>query len=347
MDEYIEVKIDVFEYIGQRARVRKSLTVGALIEEIIKEFDDVAGEAPETYAIYLKNIDRPLATRSALAQFDIQPHDELIFKYLRQTNRRMLDPQQYAFLRDETNGRLYEIQWQPAIIGRPNTDAEHNINLAVNLQSHPKGLTISRKHAQITFAGGHYYLESLADKNPVAVNGKQAVFGIRQELKSWDKVSIGHKGLQMTFIRQADIPAALRTAAHSSSSQANIYAEPKQTNVPEQKIDLPLTPEKSSTIFLIVEQATDTTRIGERMKVESYPSIIGRDTPLFSAEKDVSRRHIELNYDPATHKFIITDLESRNGVFINNIRIDAGRPYEIKPGTRLGLGSALILRLEV
>ena len=41
MDDYIEVKIDVFEHTAQRARLRKSLKVSGLIDEIFKEFDDI------------------------------------------------------------------------------------------------------------------------------------------------------------------------------------------------------------------------------------------------------------------------------------------------------------------
>ena len=46
MDEYIDVKIDVFEHTGQRARLRKNLTVVNLIEEVLKEFDDIVADSP-------------------------------------------------------------------------------------------------------------------------------------------------------------------------------------------------------------------------------------------------------------------------------------------------------------
>ena len=48
MDDYIDVKINVFEHTGQRARVRRSITVKTLIDEILKMaavFAEVGGDA--------------------------------------------------------------------------------------------------------------------------------------------------------------------------------------------------------------------------------------------------------------------------------------------------------------
>ena len=183
MDEYIDVKIDVFEHTGQRARLRKSLTVTDLIAEILREFDDITADSPEKYAIYLKGFDRPLTQGSTLTQLDIQPQDELVFDYVRQTIRQMLDDRYYATLREDTTGKEFDIQWQPAVIGRPSTDVDHNIILAVNVTLLPDGKTISRKHAQITFSEGRYFIEPLADQNPVYLNGKEIPLNSRREIK--------------------------------------------------------------------------------------------------------------------------------------------------------------------
>ena len=58
MDDYIDVKINVFEHTGQHAQIRKSLTVNNLIEEILKEFDDIGVNASEKYNLLLKGVDR-------------------------------------------------------------------------------------------------------------------------------------------------------------------------------------------------------------------------------------------------------------------------------------------------
>ena len=52
-EEYIDVKLNIFEYTGQRARVKKNLTIRALIYEILKEFDDIPDDAPESNGVAL------------------------------------------------------------------------------------------------------------------------------------------------------------------------------------------------------------------------------------------------------------------------------------------------------
>ena len=173
MSEYIDVKIDVFEHPDQRARVLESLTPAGLIQEILKEFDDITADAPEKYAIYLKGMERPLNANYTMTQLDIQPQDELVFDYVRKTIRQMLQPSQYAMLREDTSGKSFDIQWQPAVIGRPTNEVDHDITLAVNVQLIPNGMTISRKHAQITFSDGKYYIEMLAENNLLILNGKE------------------------------------------------------------------------------------------------------------------------------------------------------------------------------
>jgi hypothetical protein len=93
-----------------------------------------------------------------MIQLDIQPQDELVLGYVQQTLRQMLDPSQYAVLQDEATGKEFDIQWQPALIGRPNNEVDHNIMLAANLLLLPNGMTVSRSHAQITFSNGRYYI---------------------------------------------------------------------------------------------------------------------------------------------------------------------------------------------
>jgi pSer/pThr/pTyr-binding forkhead associated (FHA) protein len=358
MDEYIDVKLDVFEHVGQRARLRKSLTVSGLVEEILREFDDIAADSPEKYAVFLKGMDRPLTASSTMTQLDIQPQDELVFEYVRQNIRRMLNPENYAFLRDDANGRVYDIQWQPAIIGRPTNEAEHNIMLAVNLQLHPKGLTVSRKHAEITYSDGRYTIEPLADNNPVAVNDKAIPFNTRRELKHGDRITIGRNDLLLVFQTQSAAPALQKPAASRPIPSQPNQPLPVQSAMPE-RISQPapaqpavddgktyLAQESFQTARLVIEKSSTPGQVGQQVELLTYPSFVGRDTPLLSGEKDVSRQHIEVRLDPATRKFLLTDLKSTNGVFLDGMRIEAQRPYEIKTGVRVGLGANVLLRFE-
>ena len=100
MDEYVEVKIDIFEHTGQRAKILRNLTISNLIDEIFKEFDDVASENPAKYGVYLKGNPKPLRNNATITELDLQPQDELTFEYRQQNVREALLPQDFATLTD-------------------------------------------------------------------------------------------------------------------------------------------------------------------------------------------------------------------------------------------------------
>lgn len=197
MDDYIELKIDVFDITGQRARVRKSISVATLIDEVLLEFDDLDRRLPESYGLFLRGQDRPLDRTRTLDELDIQNYDELEFKYAKAGVRGKLHGAVEAVLRDESTGMVYPITWQPALIGRPDADPSHNELLAVNLASHPEGRRISRRHAEILLEGGLYYIESLSENNPTYLNNQQ-VTG-RRLLQSGDKIGLGRTTLTLVF----------------------------------------------------------------------------------------------------------------------------------------------------
>jgi len=353
MDDYIDVKIDVFEHTGQRARLRRSLTVHALIEEILREFDDITADSPEKYAVYLKGFDHPLKPVETLAQLDIQPQDELMFDYVRQVIRRMLDAQDYATLREEGSGKEFDIQWQPAVIGRPSTDVDHNIILAVNVQLLPDGKSVSRRHAQITFSEGRYFIEPLAEQNPVFLNGKELAIHAKREIRNGDKLAFGNNKLTMTFSTQSQRDA--RSAAREPASQP--VAQPASAPVPStpQHETAPpfvdadatnLTPQVSAGA-LVIEAGSTPGRIGNRIELIAFPFVLGRLLTSLSAENEVSRRHAEITFDAKRNSFFITDLKSTNGVSINGQKIPPDVPHVITPGARIGLGSVLVLRFDM
>jgi len=288
MDEYIEVKIDVFENVGQRARLRKTLTIGDLIQEIFKEFDDIPADSPEKYAVYLKGDDRPLKTTATLIQLDLQPQDELVFDYVRQTLRRMFDQKQAAYLREESTRKVFNIEWQPAVIGRPTNEADHNLTLAVNVQSLPNGMTISRKHAQIVFSEGRYLIEALAENNPVLVNGKEVPFNGRRELKNGDNLVLGRSNVTFTFLTNKPPESSARASQPLSSQPRPLSASQPQVPHTERT-------HQTAIPALIVEQASQPANTGQRLELVHFPFLLGRDLPQLLGEADVSRRHAEVN----------------------------------------------------
>lgn len=351
MDDYIDVIIDVFEHSGQRARLNKSLTIQALIEEVLREFDDIAADVPERYAIYLKGFDSPLKANETVAQLDIQPQDELVFDYVRQTIRRMLDVEHYATLREDSTGKEFAIQWQPAVIGRPSTDVDHYIILAVNVQLLPNGKTVSRRHAQITFSEGRYFIEPLAEQNPVLLNGKELPVHGKREIRNGDKLSFGNKKLTLTFFTQ--IQRASQTITAVSTLQSGSQPVAAATSIPLRPsllvptdVNGTILSSKIPTAALVIDESSSLDTVGTRIKLIGFPFTIGRVLESLNSEEEVSRKHAELNYDEQSSLFTIIDLHSTNGVTLDGVKITPGVPRVISPDMRIGLGSVLVLRLE-
>ena len=88
--------------------------------------------------------------------------------------------------------------------------------LAVNVELLPKGMTISRRHAQITFIDDRYYIEPLAENNPVYVNGKEMPMGSMWEIKTGDKVTFGRYDVTLDFF----------TMPHSGGTGSHKHAAP-------------------------------------------------------------------------------------------------------------------------
>lgn len=362
MDDYLDVKMDIFEHTGQRARLRRTLTISGLIEEILKEFDDISQDSVEKYAIYLKGVDQPLIKRATITDLDLQPQDELVFEYKHHTILENLLPEQYANLIEEKSGKTYNIQWQPAVIGRPTAEAEHNMMLAVDVQYIPDGMTISRRHAQITYADDHYFIEPLTENNPIFVNGKEIPFETRKEINNQDRLTFGKHDVSMTFTTQQ----STKPAPHGTKSQpippvSSQHFQSKSESppqppppVPSQPPATPINVSNDDAILseahapkLIIEHATDEKRIGEHIDIVTYPFILGRILPVLASENGVSRRHAEINFDPQTKMYTITDLQSTNGVTIEGNAILPSTPYEIKVDSHIGLGPEVLLKFGV
>jgi pSer/pThr/pTyr-binding forkhead associated (FHA) protein len=332
MSDYIDVKINVFEHTGQRARVRRSITVKTLIDEILKEFDDIDTDSPEKYSIQLEGVNKPMNVNQTLAQLDIQPQDELTIAYLHQTIRKMLDPKDHASLREETSNISFDIQWTPAVIGRPSTEVNHNIMLAVNMQLLAIGITISRKHAQIVFSDGVFYLEPLSANNPTFLNGKMLQTNSLNKIKSGDHLAFGQHKVSFVFTTKAQ-PAEVSTPI---SKPVAAPVEDSHTRIaPEKQV--------GGVAKLVIEKSLNPSNIGHKITLSNLPLVLGRVNPVFSSEGDISRQHAEINYDSQKRVYTIKDLNSTNGVLLNGQKIEPQMVYELQQGTKIGLGRLMVL----
>jgi len=199
MDRIIlTISSELFDETDQEASVRKNVTVRSLIDEIRREFSLLEGN----YTLSLKG-SNPLDPDKTLEQLGIQTGVELTFD----RERRRLSQQivarggQYfqaisgkrqAVLREDSSGQVFVLEWQPAVIGRPDAgNAASAEVLAVNLGGLPDARTVSRQHARITESGGQFFLEGIAERNPTFLNEQQLLPGEKRALASGDKVRVG------------------------------------------------------------------------------------------------------------------------------------------------------------
>ena len=201
MAERVNVTIvsELFDEPEQEASIRTNVTVRALIEEIRREFDLIAGE----YVLKRQGEDKPLDPTQTLEQLGIQTGSVLLFERERmrlsqQIVRRGgrffqgITGAEVAVLVEEQSGQEFYIRWQPAIIGRPSANNPASAEaLAVNVGTLPDAKTVSRQHAQITEQKGRYFLEGLAKRNPTFINEQELAAGEKRMLRAGDRVRVG------------------------------------------------------------------------------------------------------------------------------------------------------------
>lgn len=199
MTTYIRVKIRIFGE-EQDAEVQDTLTVDGLIDAILAEFDDLDRRWAASYGIFMQGTDRPLPRQQVMARLKLVPGDVLEFKYARPGARRPMGAAGRFALLDRGSGLVFPLLWQPAIIGRPDANPDHNELLVYNAEDNPEGQRVSRSHAQISEAGGRLFVESLAAHNPVFLNqDRQAVVG-RQPLQPGDRIRLGSSSITLELV---------------------------------------------------------------------------------------------------------------------------------------------------
>ena len=112
-------------------------------------------------------------------------------------------PPDPIYLREQTGGKVYKLQWLPAIIGRPDANQPLNELVAVNLEAYQTGLRVSRRHAKITEENGTYFIESMS-RNPTIVRGHEGdevrVTDGKWPLQNGDFIYLERSKMMLKFI---------------------------------------------------------------------------------------------------------------------------------------------------
>lgn len=211
----LTVESELFDEVNQETSIRKNVTIRNLMAEIQREFSLPEGN----YLLQVKGAKHSLELDKTLEQLGIQTGAELVFARDRRNAARvmalggsthtLITSGRQAYLVEEESGKVFEIEWQPAIIGRP--DANNPISgqtLAVNLSGFEEARTVSRQHASITERNGVYFIESMAERNPALLNGDTIHIGERRSLHVDDKILIGKIALTFKLHDSAGAAAA-------------------------------------------------------------------------------------------------------------------------------------------
>ena len=314
--EYLELIVDVFDNTGQRARVKKTLTAGELVGEVLREFDDLDQKTPEAYALFLRGEEKPLERGLSMEQLNIQDHDELVFKHAMPSERQSsaAGSKQY-YLLEVLTGTRHDIHWQPAIIGRPDNNPSHNQLLAVNLLNSPGGMSISRRHAQVTFEEEQYFLEPLSATNPTFLNDAPLPAQSRTRLKPGDHIFLGSSRIELVFNTEDSQPAAVvrRLAAR---------------------------------LVVVVSPGVEA---GKVYPLAKTPFTLGRkDCDLtLAGDMGISRRHAMLDYDDKGLTYTLTDLGGLNGTQVNALPLQPNQAVPLCGGEDIQLGPETRLHFEV
>ncbi len=166
----LDIRIDVFEKEDQWAKPLSSLKPPDLISSIFQEFRELeylSGD-PNDYFLVNKADASPLDPDESLNS-QVSNNAHLVLQEQEQPIPPRTKPlSNPVYLREQTSGKVYKLHWTPAIIGRPDSNQVHDDWLAVNLETYPTGLRVSRRHAQITEENGRYYIKSLSN-NPTII----------------------------------------------------------------------------------------------------------------------------------------------------------------------------------
>lgn len=196
----LTISSDMFDISPQEATIRENLPVRTLLAETRKEFN-----LPEdaSYSLRDERTGKMLEADKTLEQQNIQTGAQLVFNMERRAPPRqnaavhgfekhpiggMVQP----YLREQSTGHVFEIQWQPAIIGRPDPTNTQSVQfLAVDLGNFEGSKSVSRYHARISEEAGKFYVESLADHNPAYLNKSIVRVGERRLLEQGDLITVG------------------------------------------------------------------------------------------------------------------------------------------------------------
>jgi NADPH-dependent 2,4-dienoyl-CoA reductase/sulfur reductase-like enzyme/pSer/pThr/pTyr-binding forkhead associated (FHA) protein len=221
--------------------------------------------------------------------------------------------------------------------------------------------SVSRRHAEITYANGQYILRDLGSTNGTYVNETRLEPNSPYILKNKDqlrfgrvmrftfqarvagkKTSVGGTSLPGLTLQQMPTRMADQTGPLPSPGQPILNPDgtlllPGATSVVPASIVASL---KETPALIVVSRGLPDTFLlkkGERVTLGR-----GKENMIVLTDAVASRRHAEVL--PGPDGYYIHDLESSNGVIVNQTKID--NPYRLAHGDRIAIGSTMIYFID-
>jgi NADPH-dependent 2,4-dienoyl-CoA reductase/sulfur reductase-like enzyme/pSer/pThr/pTyr-binding forkhead associated (FHA) protein len=227
--------------------------------------------------------------------------------------------------------------------------------------------SVSRRHAEISYANGQYVLRDLGSANGTFVNDQRLESGSAHLLKHNDRIRFGHASF--IFIARSAGKQAPRTAGQAVlpgptafHQMATGFYDPASAGQAPPAQGQPILNADGS---LLLPGATDAipASVVDSFKAAPVLIMVGRDKPavyrlkpgkrikmgrdkvnnIVLADVAASRLHAEVFH--GSDGYYIRDMESINGVMVNSTKID--NPYRLAHGDRVSIGSIALYFISV
>jgi NADPH-dependent 2,4-dienoyl-CoA reductase/sulfur reductase-like enzyme/pSer/pThr/pTyr-binding forkhead associated (FHA) protein len=225
--------------------------------------------------------------------------------------------------------------------------------------------SVSRRHAEISYANGQYVLRDLGSSNGTFINDKRLESGSTHLLRHNDRIRFGHA--PFLFIARSAGKQATRsasqvpgpTAFHQMATGFYDPASAGQAPPPQGQ------PTLNADGSLLLPGATSAIPASVVDSFEASPVLVmvGRDKPAVYRLKQgkrikmgrdkangillddvaASRLHAEVFH--GSDGYYVRDMESINGVMVNATKID--NPYRLAHGDRITIGSITLYYISV
>ncbi|XP_054714429.1 angiogenic factor with G patch and FHA domains 1-like [Uloborus diversus] len=141
----------------------------------------------------------------------------------------------------------------------------------------------------------------------------------------------------------------------SSPEEGELFSSDSETELhlkdycPEYEIAQKVFTKAYPPCIRVMVENSETLKVGSLMMVSHMGGVIGRDEDSFLCIPDsgISKMHAEIKYNDELKKYIIKDLGSQNGTFINDKRLSQPKTESefcaVKHGDHLCLGSCRLL----